>query len=469
MSNLKYELCYSRGKQHYTFDCKREPLDLVYRGFDLHKPEVYLIRDSNLSSVDNITKVKTTTQQPMSKFVHDKFNLGNLQEKHEDGFLLSSDYFTIRRQAPKADPDRLMKWQDTGRIEITYVRSEFENGSESDHTLSEPSDDDDGFNVVLADNCQRVFVYGLKLLWTIENRDAVWSWVGGISKAFESPKPSPSRQYAQRKMIEERNAEGSRLVQDAASSIHVSTPSAQPVEPSGSSSSLHSKGNRSSDLAGTFIPHAAPKLASFVKHGIFDDFNDEGELQFMVNVIKPQFNLHSEEANGRFLLAAASGRVLARSFHSVVHVGKEMLEQALGASNLHIPELQPEMTWKKFDLSVILEDVQAHVAPTDVDPGAGLQWLPRILGSSEKLKRTGALLERVFMPCQMYFRYTRHKGGTADLKCNHSLIILYSVTQVKPLKELRFNSPNITATMTSRQFQVMWDVLSNLLFARLPK
>ncbi|GJM96191.1 hypothetical protein PR202_ga13007 [Eleusine coracana subsp. coracana] len=297
MSNLKYELCYSRGKQHYTFDCKREPLDLVYRGFDLHKPEVYLIRDSNLSSVDNITKVKTTTQQPMSKFVHDKFNLGNLQEKHEDGFLLSSDYFTIRRQAPKADPDRLMKWQDTGRIEITYVRSEFENGSESDHTLSEPSDDDDGFNVVLADNCQRVFVYGLKLLWTIENRDAVWSWVGGISKAFESPKPSPSRQYAQRKMIEERNAEGSRLVQDAASSIHVSTPSAQPVEPLGSSSSLHSKGNRSSDLAGTFIPHAAPKLASFVKHGIFDDFDDEGELQFMVNVIKPQFNLHSEEAN----------------------------------------------------------------------------------------------------------------------------------------------------------------------------
>ncbi|KAK3149720.1 hypothetical protein QOZ80_3AG0221540 [Eleusine coracana subsp. coracana] len=442
MSNLKYELCYSRGKQHYTFDCKREPLDLVYRGFDLHKPEVYLIRDSNLSSVDNITKVKTTTQQPMSKFVHDKFNLGNLQEKHEDGFLLSSDYFTIRRQAPKADPDRLMKWQDTGRIEITYVRSEFENGSESDHTLSEPSDDDDGFNVVLADNCQRVFVYGLKLLWTIENRDAVWSWVGGISKAFESPKPSPSRQYAQRKMIEERNAEGSRLVQDAASSIHVSTPSAQPVEPLGSSSSLHSKGNRSSDLA--------------VKHGIFDDFDDEGELQFMVNVIKPQFNLHSEEANGRFLLAAASGRVLARSFHSVVHVGKEMLEQALGASNLHIPELQPEVTWKKFDLSVILEDVQAHVAPTDVDPGAGLQWLPRILGSSEKLKRTGALLERVFMPCQMYFRYTRHKGGTADLK-------------VKPLKELRFNSPNITATMTSRQFQVMWDVLSNLLFARLPK
>ena len=41
--------------------------------------------------------------------------------------------------------------------------------------------------------------------------------------------------------------------------------------------------------------------------------------------------------------------------------------------------------------------------------------------------------------------------------------------QVKPLKELTFNSRNITATMTSRQFQVMLDVLTNLLFARLPK
>ena len=119
---------------------------------------------------------------------------------------------------------------------------------------------------------------------------------------------------------------------------------------------------------------------------------------------------------GRFLLAAASGRVLARSFHSIVHVGKEMLEQALETSSLHILELQPEMTWNKNELSVMLKDVQPHVAPTDVDPGAGLQWLPRILGSSEKLKRTGALLERVFMPCQMYFRYTRHKGGTADLR-----------------------------------------------------
>lgn len=119
---------------------------------------------------------------------------------------------------------------------------------------------------------------------------------------------------------------------------------------------------------------------------------------------------------GRFLLAAASGRVLARSFHSILHVGYEMIEQALGTSSASIPDIEPEMTWKRAELSVMLEHVQAHVAPTDVDPGAGLQWLPKILRNSPKVKRTGALLERVFMPCQMYFRYTRHKGGTAELK-----------------------------------------------------
>lgn len=74
-------------------------------------------------------------------------------------------------------------------------------------------------------------------------------------------------------------------------------------------------------------------------------------------------------------------------------------------------EVTPEMTWRRAELSVMLEHAQAHVAPTDVDPGAGLQWLPKIKKEMPELKRTGPLLERVFMPCQMYLRYTRHKGG----------------------------------------------------------
>lgn len=116
------------------------------------------------------------------------------------------------------------------------------------------------------------------------------------------------------------------------------------------------------------------------------------------------------------MLAAVSGRVLARSFHSILHVGYEMIEQVLATKDVQINEYQPEMTWKRMEFSVMLEDVQAHVAPTDVDPGAGLQWLPKILKSSPKILRTGALLERVFMPCDMYFQFTRHKGGTPEMK-----------------------------------------------------
>ncbi|XP_024015622.1 protein SABRE isoform X2 [Eutrema salsugineum] len=443
MTKLKYELCYSRGKQKYTFECKRDVLDLVYQGLDLHVPKAFIDKDEHPCIPASVQLLRKSCQNALI----DRVPSGKDEKHRDEGFLLSSDYFTIRRQAPKADPERLLAWQEAGRrnLEMTYVRSEFENGSESDeHIRSDPSDDD-GYNVVIADNCQRVFVYGLKLLWTIENRDAVWSFVGGISKAFEPPKPSPSRQYTQRKILEENQKysfpethQGEMLKSSASPGRNLPS---QPVEMAGSLSS----------------PSHSVKVENSHDRAVeTSESEEEGTRHFMVNVIEPQFNLHSEEANGRFLLAAVSGRVLARSFHSIMRVGVEVIEQALGTGSVKIPECSPEMTWTRMEFSVMLEHVQAHVAPTDVDPGAGLQWLPKIRRNSPKVKRTGALLERVFMPCDMYFRYTRHKGGTPDLK-------------VKPLKELTFNSHNITATMTSRQFQVMLDVLTNLLFARLPK
>ncbi|KAM5575295.1 protein SABRE [Rosa sericea] len=457
MTKLKLEMCSSRGKQKYTFDCTRAPLDLVYQGLDLHTPKVFLNREES-TSVAKVVQMTIKNSQPASvdRVPTEKSrNMSSGTEKHrDDGFLLSSEYFTIRRQAPKADPVSLLAWQEAGRknLEMTYVRSEFENGSESDeHTRSDPSDDD-GYNVVIADNCQRIFVYGLKLLWNIENRDAVWSFVGGLSKAFQAPKPSPSRQYAQKKLLEEQQSHsGGEMQQDGSSKPTTTIHGAAPAEVSGSLSSPSP--SVKSEISSSAVDNSSSGVVE--KHRETKDAEEDGTRHFMVNVIEPQFNLHSEDANGRFLLAAVSGRVLARSFHSVLHVGYEMIEK-LGTDNVNIPECEPEMTWKRMEFSVMLEHVQAHVAPTDVDPGAGLQWLPKIRRSSPKVKRTGALLERVFMPCDMYFRYTRHKGGTPELK-------------VKPLKELTFNSHNITATMTSRQFQVMLDVLTNLLFARLPK
>ncbi|KAL3592220.1 hypothetical protein D5086_010860 [Populus alba] len=187
MTKKKYELCYSRGKQKYIFECNRDPLDLVYQGLDSYMPKAILDSlDSN--KVPEAVKMsrKNSQSSAVDRIPSEKHkNMGGCTEKRrDDGFLLSCDYFTIRRQSRKADANRLSAWPEAGRrnLKMTYVRSEFENGSgNDDRTRSDPSDDD-GYNVVIADNCQRVFVYGLKLLWTTENRDAVWSWVGGISK-----------------------------------------------------------------------------------------------------------------------------------------------------------------------------------------------------------------------------------------------------------------------------------------------
>ncbi|WJX63369.1 hypothetical protein P8452_48262 [Trifolium repens] len=503
MRKLKLELYFSRCQQHYTFETKRELLELVYQGIDLHMPKCFLSK-GDCESASVIPKSSQSASE--EKIPSEKGYLA--QKNHDDGFLLSCDYFTIRKQSPKVDSASLLAWRESGRrnVETTYAQSNCEKQSENvEHMRADPSDDDDGsnvvieddgYNVVIADNCRRVFVYGLKLLWNIENRDAVCFWVGGLTKAAAPAKPSPSRQYAQRKLYEKNNQQqdGTETSQDDACETHqddetemhkddgvethkdegVETHKDEGVEthktvgvethqdevskvlPTGNTSgSPSSMAARTSEFPS--FPSHSLKLDSLpsAKYENTDE-SEEGTQHFMVNVIEPQFNLHSEGANGRFLLAAVSGRVLAQSFHSVLHAGHDMIEKACGTTDEHIGEYQPEIAWKRMEMSVMLEHVQAHVAPTDVDLGAGVQWLPKIIRGSPKVMRTGALLERVFMPCDMYFQLTRHKAGSPEVK-------------VKPLKEVKFNSHNITAAMTSRQFQVMLDVLTNLLLARLPK
>ncbi|KAG8654887.1 hypothetical protein MANES_05G189400v8 [Manihot esculenta] len=446
-AKLKCEICFSRGKQEFTFECQRESLDLVYMGVDLHMPKVIIDKEDCIS-VAKIVQMSRKNSQP-EKLPSEKRD--NIEKHKDDGFFLSCDYFIIRKQAPKADPESLLAWQDAGKknTEKTLVRTGTENENES---TDDHASDDEGYNVAVADNCQRVFVYGLKILWNIENKNAIFSWVGGLTKGLAPPKPSPSRQYTQRKLLEESQSHAETEVnQDDASK-----PPSTSQDADSPSKNEESSGSNppSSDSA---KPENSSSAVVFpARNESADDPDEEGTRHFMVNVIQPQFNLHSEEANGRFLLAAISGRVLARSFHSILQVGHQAIEKALSSGDVQIPETLPEMAWKRMEFSVMLEQVQAHVAPTDVDPGAGLQWLPKIKKNSPKVIRTGALLERVFAPCDMYLRYTRHKGGTPELK-------------VKPLKELTFNCDNITATMTSRQFQVMLDVLTNLLFARSPK
>lgn len=204
MSKLKYEICFSRGRQEFTFDCMREPLDLVYQGFDIHMLTVSLdqINDSSITQ-EIIMGKRSSRNEATDKFGNENCNYGCKDKTQGNDFLLYSDYFTIRRQTAKADPTRLLAWQEYGRkdLEMNNAISEIENGIKSNPVQSDFVDDE-GFTVVIADNCQRVFVYGLKLLWTLEYRNAVLSMVRGISKAFEPSKPSPSKLYSKRKLLE---------------------------------------------------------------------------------------------------------------------------------------------------------------------------------------------------------------------------------------------------------------------------
>nr|CAB3500797.1 unnamed protein product [Digitaria exilis] len=330
-TKFRVEIAFSRGKQIFTFDCKREPLDLVYQGIDLHLVKVFLNRTPEASTFkDSKIENKSTKDRDSPGCEKGKKKTNSTEKSRDDGFFLHSDYFTIRKQTPKADAARLSAWQEDGRkkSEMPLIKSEFDGGDESDHDQS--GSDDEGFNVVVADSCQRVFVHGLKILWNLENRAAILSWVGGLTQAFQPPKPSPSRQYTQRKILEKKQLiKEAEMPKDGA--LNSVSSASQPSEPQQikSSESPPSSGSSKSDQTSSSETALKPSNNS--------DAEEEGTRHFMVNVVQPQFNLHSEEAN------------------------------------------------------------------------------------------------------------------------------------VKPLKELAFNSPDITAGMTSRQFQVMMDVLTNLLFARTPR
>lgn len=102
---------------------------------------------------------------------------------------------------------------------------------------------------MVADSCQRVFVYGLKILWNLENRAAVLSWVGGLTQAFQPPKPSPSRQYTQRKILEKKQLiKEAEMSKDGASTSSPSASQSSESQQIKSSESPPSTGSSKPDL-----------------------------------------------------------------------------------------------------------------------------------------------------------------------------------------------------------------------------
>eukprot|EP00850_Spirogloea_muscicola_P019602 SM000195S05249 [mRNA] locus=s195:34121:49736:+ [translate_table: standard] len=459
MESLKYDIVYSRNlRRDWDGISKRPSFVTVHQGLDICRVRVKVAKEVQAVSEyaeDGEGSVSSSSYPNLSELqmlldLPSDFDLGPAPNQHgglqpSDGFFLATaDDITIKKQAISADQQRLLalwgigpkpseKWTGKGQVSkeqtpsiLGHQRAASLDTSDevvdNDGFLSDASDDD-GLTLHLADNCWRTHLVGLKIIWTVPNRNALWIWLGDISKAFSRKKPSPSRQYTARKKREEQQ----QLVEGG----------------------MEAPPNVPALTAGTSVP----------QRPVIDDVekaeDDEGVMKFMINIVQPQFNLQSPNVYGRFLLAAASGRVLARSFESLLFVGDDILAAETPADST--PSDAPIISWTRRELSVLLEHVQAHVAPTDVDPAAGVQWLPRVRsngGGSHTLRQ--ALLQQVFQPCTMYLQFNRHKGGMMGGK-------------VMPLKDLSFNAPAITATMTSRHFAIMLDVISNLLLARMPK
>lgn len=151
-------------------------------------------------------------------------------------------------------------------------------------------------------------------------------------------------------------------------------------------------------------------------------------------------------------------------------------------SSLKIP-------WHCKEISAFLQNVEAHVAPTDVDPMAPPQWkkwgkVREFVGKDQNLKggrlgggeerRRRSLLELVFHPSDMYFRYGESKPRMGIMVEGNGENFLEKEMREKsftlrPLTEISLNSAQISASLSSMQFQTVLDVISNLVLARIPK
>ncbi|KAJ6304720.1 hypothetical protein OIU76_002067 [Salix suchowensis] len=77
---------------------------------------------------------------------------------------------------------------------------------------------DDGYNVVIADNCQDDSVYGLKLFGLVRIGMLFGSGLVEYPKHL-NPHPSPSRQDAQRKLHEENQLDVEEVLRDDISNL----------------------------------------------------------------------------------------------------------------------------------------------------------------------------------------------------------------------------------------------------------
>ena len=190
------------------------------------------------------------------------------------------------------------------------------------------------------------------------------------------------------------------------------------------------------------------------------------KVLFVISITAPQFNLKGNNAAGRMLLAAEGGLVVGRTVEDGVSDPKRLV-------------------------TVSLQQVQAYVAPTNVDLSAGVQWLREktsagnevslirddVFGEAERQK-SGSLLRRIFAPGTMVFEYrtvitTVSRSITDDALYAYDEVGLEDLhdaddtpdvheVQAEPVSEFSVRSPEIIAEMNSNQYAVLIDVIEGL-------
>ncbi|KAL0030048.1 hypothetical protein WJX79_003167 [Trebouxia sp. C0005] len=188
--------------------------------------------------------------------------------------------------------------------------------------------------------------------------------------------------------------------------------------------------------------HKDDVQASQQEQAAAEDSNSR--VTFEVEVVHFQAYLQAEMAPGRFLLAAEKGMVQGRS----------------------MPHLFQSL------ITLTLDQVQAHVAQTEVDPGAAVAWL-RVTDAGMEASPTGSqLIRRVFDPFKIQLRISQSAGtgsvtspDTSPAKASSKPA---AKAQTSQGQEIRLVVPEIGVVMDSREFEVLTDVISNVGLAQGP-
>ncbi|GAB4818387.1 hypothetical protein N2152v2_005433 [Parachlorella kessleri] len=173
-------------------------------------------------------------------------------------------------------------------------------------------------------------------------------------------------------------------------------------------------------------------------------------LKYEIEVVNLQFNVEAEMAQGRFLLAAKSGLV----------AGSTLPDAPLNITTMR------------------LEQVQAYVARTDIDPDASVAWLETSEGEFKAPDNNDlSSLRRVFNPIHIDMRHSkapsaaaRQRGGmgrSSTRRLSTPSTNLHGQQQLRG-EELIFKVPEIIAVMDSREFEIMVDVIANVGMAQPP-